>query len=204
MGTFATQLRRVLRRLGRAPMFTAVTLLTLAVGIGANTAIFSVVEGVLLKPLPYPHPGELVAVSLTAPGLNIKDLSPSPADYLIYREQNRTLQDIALYMGDSRNVTGLAQPEHVAGLDVTDGLLPILGVTPMLGRSFTRADDSPGSPETAILTCGYWTRKFGRDRSVIGKTISVDGKLRHIIGVLPQDFRFGGPDLALLLPLQFD
>jgi predicted permease len=185
-------------------MFTAVTLLTLAVGIGANTAIFSVVEGVLLKPLPYPHPGELVAVSLTAPGLNIKDLSPSPADYLIYREQNRTLQDIALYMGDSRNVTGLAQPEHVAGLDVTDGLLPILGVTPMLGRSFTRADDSPGSPETAILTCGYWTRKFGRDRSVIGKTISVDGKLRHIIGVLPQDFRFGGPDLALLLPLQFD
>jgi predicted permease len=204
MGSLTTLFRQVLRRLARAPMFTAVTLLTLAVGISANTAIFSVVEGVLLKPLPYPHPEELIAVRLTAPGLGIEDLSPSPSDYLIYREQNRTFQDIALYMGNSRNVTGLAQPEHVAGLDVTDGLLPILGVTPMLGRSFTRADNSPGGPDTVMLTYSYWTRKFGGDRSVIGKTISVDGKLRQIIGVLPQDFRFGGADLALLIPLQFD
>ncbi len=204
MGSLTTQLRQVLRRLARAPMFTAVTLLTLAVGIGANTAIFSVVEGVLLKPLPYLHPEELVAVSLTAPGLNIKDLNPSPPDYLIYREQNRTFQDVGLYMGHSVNVTGLAQPEHVAGLDVTDGVLPILGVTPLLGRSFTRADDSPGSAETVMLTYGYWTRQFGGDRSVIGRTINVDGKLRQIIGVLPQDFHFGEADLALLLPLQFD
>jgi predicted permease len=204
MGAFATQLRQVLRRLGRAPLFTAVTLLTLAVGIGANTAIFSVVEGVLLKPLPYPHPEELVAVWLTAPGLNLKDLSPSPADYIISREQNRTFQDIGLYMGRSLNITGLAEPEHVQGLDVTDGVLPILGVTPLLGRSFTRADDSPGSAETTMLTYGYWRRKFGGDRSVIGRTITVDGTLRQIIGVLPQDFRFGGPDLALLLPIQGD
>jgi predicted permease len=204
MGSLTTQLRQVLRRLGRAPLFTAVTVVTLAVGMGGNTAIFSVLEGVLLKPLPYPHPEELVAVWLTAPGLNIKDLNPSPADYLIYREQNRTFQDMGLYMGESRNVTGLAQPEHVAGLDVSDGLLPILGVRPLLGRLFTRADDSPGSAETVMLTYGYWTRKFGGDRSVIGKAISVDGKLRQIIGVLPQDFRFGGADLALLIPLQFD
>jgi predicted permease len=204
MGSLKNQLKQVLRRLSRAPMFTAITLVTLAVGIGANTAIFSVVDGVLLKPLPYPHPEELVALWLTAPGLNIKDLNPSPSDYLIYREQNRTFQDIGLYMGNSVNVTGLAQPEHVAGLDVSDGLLPILGVTPMLGRSFTRADDLPGSPETVMLTSSYWTRKFGGDRSVIGKTISVDGDLRQIIGVLPQEFRFGGPDLALVLPLQFD
>ena len=204
MGSLTTQLRQVLRRLGRAPLFTALTLLTLAVGIGGNTAIFSVIEGVLLKPLPYPHPEELVAVWLTARGLNIKDLDPSPADYLIYREQNRTFQDMGLYMWDSRNVTGLAQPEHVAGMDVSDGLLPILGVTPILGRSFTRGDDSPGSAETVMLTYGYWHRKFGGDRAVIGKTISVDGELRQIIGVLPQEFRFGGADLALLLPLQFD
>jgi predicted permease len=204
MRSMTTQLRQVLRRLGRAPFFTAVTLVTLAVGIGANTAIFSVVEGVLLKPLPYPHPEELVAVWLTAPGINIKGLNPSPADYLIYREQNRTFQDMGLYMWDSRNVTGLAQPEHVAGLDVSDGLLPILGVRPLLGRLFTRADDSPGSGETVMLTYGYWTRKFGGDRSVIGKTISVHGELRQIIGVLSQEFRFGGADLALLIPLQFD
>jgi len=204
MRLLSSQLRQVLRRLGRAPVFTAVTIATLAIGIGANTAIFSVIEGVILKPLPYPHPEELVAVSLTAPGVGVKDLTLSRADYLVYREQNRTFQDIGLYMGDSRNVTGIAQPEHLAGLDVSDGLLPILGVTPLVGRSFTRADDTPGSPETVILTYGYWRRKFGGDRSVIGKTIAVDGTLRQIIGVLPQEFRFGGSDLALLVPLQFD
>ena len=204
MGSLTTQLRQVLRRLGRAPFFTAVTLLTLAVGIGANTAIFSVLEGVLLKPLPYPHPEELVSVRLTAPGLNLKVLNPSPADYLIDREQNRAFQDIGFYTGDSVNVTGLAEPEHVAGLDVSDGLLPILDVTPILGRSLTRADDTPGSADTVMLTYGYWTRKFGGDRSVIGRTISVDGKLRQIIGVLPKQFHFGAADLALLLPLQFD
>jgi predicted permease len=204
MSSLTTQLRQVLRRLGRAPLFTAITLVTLTVGIGGNTAIFSVIESVLLKPLPYPHPEQLVAVWLTAPGLTIKDLNPSPADYLIDREQNRTFQDMGLYMGVSRNVTGLAQPEHVAGMDVSDGLLPMLGVRPLLGRSFTRADDSPGSVETVMLTYGYWTHKFGGDRSVIGKTISVDGELRQIIGVLPQEFRFGGADLALLIPLQFD
>jgi hypothetical protein len=201
MGSLRNQLKQVLRRLSRAPIFTAITLVTLAVGIGANTAIFSVIEGVLLKPLPYPHPEGLVAVSLTAPGLNIKDLNPSPADYFIYREQNRTFQDIGLTMGYSVNITGLAQPEHASGLQVTDGVLPILGATPILGRLFTRADDSPGGAETVMLSYGYWIRKFGGDRSVIGKTITVDGTLRQIIGVLPKDFRFGGPGLGLLLPL---
>ena len=204
MGIFATQLRQVLRRFGRAPLFTAVTLLTLAVGIGANTAIFSVINGVLLKPLPYPRPEELVAVWLTAPGLNIRDLNLSSSDYFIFREQNRTFQDVGLYMGHSLNITGLAEPEHVSGLDVTDGVLPVLGVVPMLGRSFTRADDSPGNAETTMLTYGYWQRKFGGDRSVIGKTITVDGTLRQIIGVLPRNFRFRGPDLALLVPMQLD
>jgi len=204
MGSFRMQLRQVLRRLSRTPMFTAITLVTLAVGIGANTAMFSVIEGILLKPLPYPHPEELVALWLTAPGIGIKGLNPSPADYMIYRDHSRTFQDIGLYTGVSRNITGLAQPEHVAGLDVTDAVLPILGVTPMLGRSFTRADDAPGSPKTVMLTYGYWRRKFGGERSVIGKTLAVDGEIRQIIGVLPQDFRFGRSDLALLVPLQFD
>jgi len=205
MGSLTTQLRQILRRLGRAPLFTAVTLVTLAVGIGANTAIFSVVEGVLLKPLPHPHPEELVAVWHTAPGINIKDLDASPSTYFIYREQSRTFQDIGIYQGDSVNITGLAEPEHVPGLDVTDGVLPILGVSPMFGRSFTRSDDSPGGAETAMLTYGYWTRKFGGDRSVVGRTITVDGKLRQIIGVLPQEFHFRDQaDLALILPLKFD
>jgi predicted permease len=205
MGSLTAQLRQVLRRLGRAPFFTAVTLLTLAVGIGANTAIFSVLEGVLLKPLPYPHPEELVAVWLTAPGINIKDLEASPSTYFVFREQSRTFQDIGLSTGYSVNITGLGEPEHVPGLAVTDGLLPILGISPMLGRSFTQADDSPGSADTAMLTYGYWQRKFGGDRSVVGKTITVDGKLRQIIAVLPQQFHFRDqPDPALILPLTLD
>jgi predicted permease len=198
------QLRQVLRGLRRAPLFAAVALLTLAVGIGANTAIFSVVNGVLLKPLPYPHSEDLVAVWLAAPGLNIKDLNLGPADYFIFRERNRTFQDIGLYMGSTVNVTGFEQPEQASGLMMTDGLLPILEATPLLGRSFAQADDQPGSPDTVILTYGYWQRKFGSDRSVVGKMITVDGAPHEIVGVMRQDFSFGGPNLAVLLPIRFD
>ena len=205
MGSLAAQLKQSLRRLARAPMFTAVTLLTLAVGIGANSAIFSVVEGVLLKPLPYPHPDRLVSALHTAPGLNIKELPASTSTYFIYREQSKTFEDIGIYAGDSVSVTGLAEPEQVRALDVTDGVLPILGVPPMLGRGFAREDCSSGSPDTVMLTYGYWQRKFGGDRSVVGKTITVDGKLRQIIGVMPQNFRFlDRPDLSLILPIKLD
>ena len=199
------QLNQVFRRLGRAPMFTAVTLITLAIGVGANTAIFSVLDGVLLKPLPYPHADDLVGVWHTAPGLNIKELNASPSTYFIYRDQNRTFQDIGLYTGDSVNVTGVAEPEQVQALLVTDGVLTILGVPPMLGRWFTRKDDSPGSPDTMLLTYGYWRRKFGADTSIIGRRIVVDGKAREVIGVLPANFHFlGHEDPPLIMPLQFD
>jgi predicted permease len=204
MAWVKVQLRQVLRSLARAPLFTAVALLTLAVGIGSNTAIFSVVNGILLKPLPYPHPEQLVAVWLSAPGINIKDLNLGLSDYLIFREQNRTFQDIGLYMGYTVNIKGSGEPEQASGLLVTDGLLPVLGATPVLGRSFTQADDQQGSPDTVMLTYGYWQRKFGSDRSVVGRVITVDGVPHQILGVLRQDFRFGGPNLALLFPVKFD
>jgi predicted permease len=197
-------LRYGVRMLCKNPGFTIIAAVTLALGIGANTAIFSVIDRVLLEPLPYPHPEELVAVWHTAPGLNIKDLNSSDSSYFIYREQSRAFQDIGLYRNDSVNITGTAEPERVSALDVTDGVLPILGVRATQGRRFTRADDSPGSAKTVMLTFGFWQRKFGGDRSVIGKTITVDGELRQVIGVLPQDFHFGGRDVAILLPLQFD
>src|SRR5437667_389525 len=133
-------------------------------------------------------PGKLIGVWLTAPGINLKEFELSPSDYFIFRDQNRTLQDLGLYAGDSVSVTGVAEPEQVRALRVTDGTLSLLGMPPLLGRSFTKQDDSPGAPETVMLFYGYWRRKFGGDSSVMGRNIIVDGKSRQIIGVLPQRF----------------
>ncbi len=205
MASFDDQLKQVLRRLSRAPLFTAITLITLAVGVGANTVIFSVVEAVLLKALPYPHAEQLIGVWHTAPGIGIKELNMSPSIYFIDREQNTTLQDIAAYSGDSLDVTGVGKPEHVQGLDVTDGALPILGVAPVLGRLFSRNDDKAGAPQTVVLSYGYWQRKFAGASSVIGRSMTVDGKPREIIGVLPREFHFLDEQHAeLFLPFQWD
>jgi predicted permease len=205
MDYFRMQLKQVLRRLVRTPMFTAVTLITLAAGVGANTVVFSVLEGILLKPLSYPRSEELIGLSHAAPGINIKELPGAPSNYFIYRDQNRSFQDIAMMTGDSDSVTGVGEPEQVRAMRVTDGMIPILGVAPMLGRGFTRQDDSPGSPLTVMLMYGYWQRKFGGDRGVVGQTIKVDGKPRQIIGVMPKDFHFlDQEDPALLTPFQFD
>src|SRR6202795_3372081 len=167
MAMFSDQLRQVFRRLGRAPLFTIITLITLSVGVGANTVIFSVLEGVLLKPLPYPQPEQVSGVWHTAPGVGIANLNIAPSLYFIDREQNTTFQDIGVYDSDSLSVTGAGEPEQVRGLDVTDGTLPMLGVRPALGRLFTREDDSPGAPDTVLLSYGYWRQKFGGDAGVI-------------------------------------
>jgi predicted permease len=205
MNSLANQLKQVLRRLQRAPMFTAITLITLAAGVGGNTVVFTVLEGVLLKPLPYPRANELVGVWHTAPGIGFQLLNSAPSNYFIYREQNQSFQDVGMYRDDSVTVTGVAEPERLAALNVTEGTLPILGIPPVLGRWFNHEDDSPGSRQTAMLTYGYWQHKFGGDPSVIGRSITVDGKPREIIGVLPQNFNFlDHPDPALVLPFQFD
>jgi len=190
VNSLTNQLRQIARRLWRAPVFTLVTLITLAAGVGANIAVFSVVDGVLLKPLPYPHPESLVGVWHNAPGLNIDDINMAPSNYFIYREQNRVFEDIGIYQGDSVSVTGQGNPEQVDALDVTDGVLPILGDAPALGRWFNRVDDSPAGPETVMLSYDYWQSRFGSDRSIVGRAIQVDGKARQVIGVMPRGFRF--------------
>ncbi|MFI5095149.1 MAG: ABC transporter permease [Candidatus Acidiferrales bacterium] len=205
MKTFLLHLKQVFRRLGRAPLFTIITLITLAAGVGGNTVVFSVLESVLLKPLPYPRPNELIGVWLTAPGVNIQNLNIAPSNYFIYREQNRSFQDIGVYNGDSVSVTGRAEPEQVDGLDVTDGTLPLLGVSPVLGRLFTRQDDSPGSPDTVILSYGYWQKRFGGSNSILGQSLNVDGKPREIIGVLPPHFHFlDWRESSLFLPFKWN
>ena len=205
MGEFQNQLRQVFRRLARAPMFTAVTLITLAAGVGANTVVFSVLEGVLLRPLPYSHEENLVGVWQTAPGLNIRDLNIAPSTYFIFREQNQSFLDLGAYQYDSVSITGVAEPEQVPALRMTDGTLPLLGVIPALGRTFSRQDDSAAAPPTALLSYAYWRRKFSADPTIIGRTIIVDGKSHQIIGILPKNFHFlDSDDRPVIIPMQWD
>jgi predicted permease len=196
--------RHAARRLLRTPAFTIATLLTLALGIGANTAIFSVVNSVLLKPLPYPESDRLIGLWQTAPGVDIKDLPASIADYITYREESRTLADVAIWNGTSLNVTGLAEPERVDGLGATFRLLPMLGVKPIYGRSFVEGDNVEGGPEVVMLGYGYWQRRFGGNPAAVGRRITVDGTAREIIGVLPQGFWFMDMTHDLVVPIRFN
>lgn len=205
MKQFTNQIRFVVRRLSKAPLFTVVTLLTLAVGIGANTVIFSVVDGILLKPLDYPQPDRLVGVWHKAPAIDIQKLPNAQYLYYTYREQNKTLDDIGVYNNFAMSVTGEGQPQQVRVYQVTESLLPILGVKPALGRLFTNYDDSPNAPQTAVLTNGYWLQRFGGSPSAIGRTIVADGKAREIVGVLPRSFHIlDEKDADFIVPMQWD
>jgi predicted permease len=207
--TLIQDVRFSLRMLRKSPGFTVVTVLTLALGIGATSAIFGVVDSVVLKPLAYPHPEQLVSIEVSPVALDPSLRGMAPEDYFVFREQNRTFQQIGIYAETDTdrdvNVTGFTEPERVHALNVTHDVLSTLAVQPMIGRIFLPSDDFPGAPETAILTYAYWQRHFSGDASAIGKTITVDGKSRQIIGVMPRDFRFlDAPDLSLILPLQLD
>jgi predicted permease len=196
--------RHTLRRLVRSPMFATISLLTLAIGIGANAAIFSLIEGVLLKPLPYKQSEQLVALWHTAPGVNIKDINMAPSLYFLYREEGRVFQDVSVWQSGTSNVTGLAEPEEVPILMATHRFLPVLGIQPALGRGFTSNDDDPKSTRTVMLSDGYWRARFGGDPSVIGRRIMVDGDAREVVGVLPASFQFMDRKVSLLSPLRWN
>jgi putative ABC transport system permease protein len=198
------QLRYTLRKLQRAPLFSTVAVLTLAVGIGANAAIFSVVNGVLLKPLPFEDPDELVGVWHKAPGLGFDNLNQSPALHFTYVDENRTFTSVGMWDQGTVSVTGLAEPEQIPAMYVTHQTLPLLRVRPVLGRVFLEEDDSPGTPETVILAHGYWERRLGADPGVLGTTISIDGRPREIIGVMPEDLHFLDANPDVYLPFRFD
>ena len=198
------RLNQIFRRLLQLPGFTAVAVLTLAIGIGANAAVFSVVEAVLLKPLPYPNPDDLVLLDHSAPGVGLKSTGAAPFLYFTYREDGRTFEDVGMWTRDTTSVTGLAEPEEVQCVLVTDGVLPLLGVKPALGRLFARNDDLSGSPATVVLTAGYWRARLGADPSAIGRSIVLDGRPREIIGVLPDSFRFMDEKPSMFLPLRLD
>jgi hypothetical protein len=197
-------LRHATRGLGRAPGFTAVAVLTLALGIGATAAMFSVVYGVLLKPLPFPEPERLVSVLHRAPGIKVPLLLQGPATYFTYRESGRVFEELGLWRARTISITGHGEPELVQALQVTDRLLPVLRVQPMLGRTFTKDDDAPGRPLRMILTYGYWLRRFGGAANVLGQSITVDGRPHEVIGVLPRSFQFVRAEPAVVLPLQLN
>ena len=198
-------LRHAFRRIARAPGFTALVLATLALGIGSTTAIFGVLNGILIKPLPYPASQELVSVWHLAPGVTsiTGNINCSPGMYFTYREENQTFENFGLWNSGGASITGLAEPEQVRVGFFTAGVLDSLNIQPTAGRWFTLADDTPGSPETVILMHGYWQRRFGGDPTAVGRTLTVDARPRTIIGVMGENFRFTN-DPDMLLPQRFD
>jgi predicted permease len=202
-------LKHVFRRLGKAPGFAATVILTLAIGIGANTAVFSVLNNVILRPLPYAEPDQLVATWLNAPGAAgltnfTSGLRLSASMYFTFSEQNRTFQSLGVWIPSAANVTGVGQPEEVHTLLISDGVLQALEIAPRLGRWLSHDDQNPHGQKAVMLGYGYWQRRFGGDPSVIGRSMAIDSELRDIVGVMPQGFRVVDHDFDLLVPLAFD
>jgi putative ABC transport system permease protein len=203
LDTLAGDLRYGLRLLARSPMLTAAVLLTLAIGIGGNAAIFAVIDGILLRPLAYPHAEALVSIWHTGFGSLGPNVNCSPSMYFTYREENRTFQQFGLWWSGGASVTGIGEPELPRALFVTYGVLDALGVKPLLGRWFSQLDDTAGSPETVMLTYGYWQRRFGGDQSIVGRTLTINRTPHTVIGVMPEEFRFQH-DPELILPQRFE
>jgi predicted permease len=206
---FLLDTRHGLRALRKNPVFTIVALLTIAIGIAANAAVFSVVNSVLLKPLNYPKAEELVALHQVAPGAEgLADFETglllSPSMYFTYSEHNQTFQSLGVWISGTANVTGLAVPEQVRTVFVSDGVIEALDVPPALGRWLSAADQVPNGPKRVMLSYGYWQRRFGGDRAVIGRNVIVDSQSREIVGVMPQGFRFVDADFDVTVPLAFD
>jgi predicted permease len=194
MRNFLQDLRYALRMLRKNPGFTAIAVLTLALGIGANTAIFSVVSGVLLRPLPYPNPNQLVSVTGSYPR----------GAFVAMREQVRTM-DVGVYAEDYEfNLTGLGDPLRLTGASVSAELFSILGARPELGRTLRAGEDIAGQDSFVILSHALWQQKFAADPQIIGRWITLEGAGYQVIGVMPPDFRFPSPETQIWVPLHID
>jgi predicted permease len=202
-------LKHVCRRLWRSPGFAITVVLTLAIGIGANTAVFSVLNSVLIRPLPYPEPQQLVAMRLNAPGApgltDFRDeLRLSASMYLTFAANNTTFQSMGVWQSGTASITGIAQPEQVNTAVITDGVLQTLGVPAAVGQWLTAADQDPRGARRVMLSYGYWQRRFGGDPSVVGRVINVDLTPHEIAGVMPRGFRVVNYDFDLIEPAAFD
>ena len=207
MNTLWQDLRYGLRMLLKSPGFTVIAALALALGIGANTAIFSVVNAMLLRPLPYPEPNRLVVLWETNPNLASAFLrthnEASPANFLDWKQQQTVFEDVAAYRWLNYNLTGTDTPEQLQGNPVTTNMFDVLRVRPLIGRNFRPDESDPKSDRVAMLSYGLWQRRFGGDPAVIGKAITLNGNQHIVVGVMPQDFEFPGAFCELWTPLRF-
>src|SRR5262245_26957877 len=189
MDVFVADLRHGLRLLRQSPAFTLIAVVTLALGIGANTAIFSMVDAVILRPLPYNDPDRLVMIWEDSSLAGFPKNTPAPGNYNDWRRMSRSLMDIAATRGASASLNGEGAPEQAAGRAVTGNFLAVLGVQPLVGRGISDEDDRTGAP-VVVISHGLWQRRFGGDRHVIGRKILLNDSPYEIIGVMARGFVF--------------
>ena len=203
---FTQEVGFAIRVFRKSPAFAATAVLTLGLGIGATAAVFSVVNAVLIRPLPYPDPDQLIGIWHTAQfqAITSRNVRLSSTMYLTYREHNRTFAEFGLWRPGAATVTGVGDPEQVRTIVVTHDTLPALRVRPAVGRWFSVADDTFGTTETVILTDGYWQRRFGGDAGIIGRVVTIDARPREVIGVMPRTFRFLNDEADIILPQRFE
>jgi putative ABC transport system permease protein len=203
LADFWNDLRYAIRLQRKNPAFTIVAVIALALGIGANTAIFSVVNTVLLRPLPYKDPERLVMVWEEATKAGYPQDTPTAANFIDWRDQNQTFEGMAAITDDSFNLTGAGDPERLEGQRVSTNLFPLLGVEPQIGRVFTAAEDQPGNERVVLLSYGLWQRRFGGDAGIVGKTLQLNGAGYTVVGVMPVRFQFPTPDDEAWVPIAF-
>src|SRR5678816_3322385 len=188
MEAILSELRLAARSLRRTPAVTFAVLLTLAIGIGANTAVFSVVDGLLLRPLPYPHPDRLGLIWIQSPGIGIFQDWPSPGQFLDVKAQNRSFDDMAIVHGGTSTMTGGEEPVRLEVLRTTAAMFTMLGAQPLMGRLFTAEEDVSGPPRVAVLSHALWTRQFGGDPDIVGRALTLDTNQVTVVGVLRPEF----------------
>ncbi len=207
LDSWLRELRFAWRGVQRRPGFTAAVVVTLALGIGANTAIFAVVDNVLLKPLPYPEADRLIALRHVAPGLQAGEMAAAPSLYYTYRELGHALEHVGMWSAGGQTVSGLGEPEQARALWVTDGVLQALGIQPRVGRWITATEDAanyPG-PQAVVITDAFWKRRFGADPRAVGRRVVIDSRPAEVVGIMPASFRFLNlqpqPDVILAMQL---
>jgi putative ABC transport system permease protein len=190
MESLIQDIRYGVRSLWARPGFTAIAVITLALGIGANTTLFSFVNGILLRPLPYKDPGQLVVLDENAPKQGIKSFAVSYPNFVDWRAQNHVFEDIGIYMPGTYSLVGGGEPEQIRGARVSHGMFELLGVAPILGRTISEEEDRPETNNAVLISHGLWQRRFGAAGNVVGQTLIVNGKPRTIVGVMPPGFKF--------------